>query len=151
VSIGLLLAIVSGACFGVCFLPVRYMNKFAWENIWFVYSLFGVVIFPILLGCLTIPSIVHLYREVDWRINLIVVAAGLLSGAGVIMYGQSLIRIGMALVNALSNGVSRSGRYWDAKKQNAADAATNSTTTPTSRRRATNVNTGPPRLEAGLG
>jgi len=106
VFIGLLLAIVSGACFGVCFLPVRYMNKFAWENIWFVFSLFGVVIFPILLGCLTIPSIVHLYREVDWRINLIVVAAGLLSGAGVIMYGQSLIRIGMALVNALGNGVS---------------------------------------------
>lgn len=104
--IGLLIAILSGSCFGVCFLPVRYMTKFAWENIWFVYSLVAVVLFPILVGWATIPGIIGLYREVGWRLNLIVLAAGLLSGAGVIMYGQALIRVGMALVNALGNGIS---------------------------------------------
>jgi L-rhamnose-H+ transport protein len=82
------------------------MNKFAWENIWFVYSLLAVVLFPILVGWATIPSMVGLYREVGWRLNLIVLAAGLLSGAGVVMYGQALIRVGMAVVNALGNGVS---------------------------------------------
>jgi len=104
--VGLLLAILSGACFGICFLPVRYMNKFAWENIWFVYSLFAVLIFPVLLGCVTIPSMLGLYREVGWRMNLLVVAVGLVSGAGVVMYGLALVRIGMALVNALGNGIS---------------------------------------------
>jgi L-rhamnose-H+ transport protein len=106
VFIGLLLAILSGVCFGVCFVPVRYMNKFAWENIWFIYSLFGVAIFPLLLGWVTIPSMLGLYREIGWRMNLLVIAAGLLSGAGVVMYGLALVRIGMALVNALGNGIS---------------------------------------------
>jgi L-rhamnose-H+ transport protein len=105
VFIGLLLAITSSICFGVCFVPVRYMNKFAWENIWFVYSLFGSAAFPFLLGWVTIPSMFGLYREIGWRMNLLVIAAGLLSGAAVIMYGLALVRIGMALVNALGNGI----------------------------------------------
>jgi L-rhamnose-H+ transport protein len=104
--IGLLLAIVSGACFGICFLPVRYINKFAWENIWFVYSLFAVLVFPVLLGFVTIPALPSLYREIGWRMNLLVISAGLLNGLAVIMYGLALIRIGMAVVNALGNGVS---------------------------------------------
>jgi L-rhamnose-H+ transport protein len=104
--IGLLLAILSGVCFAVCFVPVRYMNKFAWENIWFVYSLLAVVIFPVLLGMVTIPNMLGLYREVGWRMNVLVILAGLISGAGVVMYGLALVRIGMALVNALGNGIS---------------------------------------------
>jgi L-rhamnose-H+ transport protein len=104
--IGLLLAILSGACFGICFVPVRYMKEFAWENIWFVYSLLAVVIFPVLLGLVTIPCVLGLYREIGWRMNLLVIAAGLVSGVGVVMYGLALVRIGMALVNALGNGIS---------------------------------------------
>jgi len=104
--IGLVIAILSGACFGVCFFPVRYMNKFAWENIWFLYSLIAVVLFPILVGWATTPHMWGLYHEVGWKLNLIVMAAALLSGAGVVMYGQALIRIGIALVNSLGNGVS---------------------------------------------
>ncbi|MGD0012558.1 MAG: L-rhamnose/proton symporter RhaT [Terriglobia bacterium] len=104
--IGLLLAIVSGICFSNCFIPVRHIKKFAWENIWFIFSLFGVVIFPILVGGLTIPSMLGLYREIGWRMNLLVIAAGLLGGAGAVMYGLSLVRIGMAQVNGLGNGIS---------------------------------------------
>lgn len=103
---GLLIVIVSSACFGVCFVPVRYMNKFAWENIWFVYSLLAIVLLPLLVGWATIPAMVELYREVGWQMNFIVVAAGLLSGVAVIFYGQALIRVGMAVVNALGNGIS---------------------------------------------
>jgi hypothetical protein len=108
--IGLLLAIVSGACFGICFLPVRYINTFAWENIKFVFSLFAVLIFPVLLGFATIPSLPSFYREIGWQMNLIVILAGLLNGLLVIMYGLALIRIGMAEVNAVGNGISQ---CWD--------------------------------------
>jgi len=103
---GLLLAIVSGACFGVCFLPVRYINKFAWENTWFVYSFFATLVFPVALGFMTIPSLPGVYCQIGWRMNLIVIAAGLLNGLAVVMYGLALIRIGMAVVNALGNGIS---------------------------------------------
>ena len=104
--IGLLLAIVSGICFSNCFIPVRHIKKFAWENIWFVYSLFGLVVFPVLVGGLTIPSMLGVYREIGWRMNMLVIAAGLLGGVGVVLYGLALARIGMAQVNGLSNGIS---------------------------------------------
>jgi len=104
--IGLLLAILSGFCYGVCFLPVRHMNKFAWENIWFVYSLFGVVVLPVMASFLTIPSLLALYREVGWRTNLLIISLGFLSGASALLYGLALVRIGMALVNAIGNGIS---------------------------------------------
>jgi L-rhamnose-H+ transport protein len=104
--IGLLLAILSGICYGICFLPIRYMNKFAWENIWFVYSLFGVLVLPVLTGWLTMPFLFDLYRQVGWRTNSIILALGFLSGASAVLYGLALIRIGMALVNAIGNGIS---------------------------------------------
>jgi L-rhamnose-H+ transport protein len=82
------------------------MNKFAWENIWFVYSLFGVLILPVLTGWLTMPFLFDLYRQVGWRTNSIMLALGFISGAGAVLYGLALIRIGMALVNAIGNGIS---------------------------------------------
>lgn len=104
--IGLLLSILSGLCFAVCFVPVRHMNKFAWENIWFLYSLIGTVLLPLAVGFATVPALLHLYREIGWRMNLLVVCAGFLSGLSVIMYGLALVRVGMALVNAVGNGIS---------------------------------------------
>jgi hypothetical protein len=104
--IGLLLALLSGFCYGICFLPMRYMNKFAWENTWFVYSLFGVLILPVLRGWLAMPFLFDLYRQVGWRTNSIMLALGFISGAAAVLYGLALIRIGMALVNAIGNGIS---------------------------------------------
>ena len=103
--IGVLLSILSGVCFAVCFTPVRYMNKFAWENIWFVYTLFGLVVLPVLTGYLTIPSLLELYREIGWHTNLAILILGFVSGAAAVMYGLALVRIGMALVNAIGNGI----------------------------------------------
>jgi L-rhamnose-H+ transport protein len=104
--IGLLLALLSGFCYGICFLPMRYMNRFAWENIWFLYTLIGTVILPVLTGYLTIPFLMDLYRQVGWRINLLIVVVGFLGGAGLVAYGLALAKIGMTLVNAIGNGLS---------------------------------------------
>ena len=104
--IGLLLSILSGLCFAVCFAPVRHMNKFAWENIWFLYSLIATVLLPLAVGFGTIPALPHLYQEIGWRMNLLVVSAGFLSGLSVILYGLALVKVGMALVNAIGNGIS---------------------------------------------
>lgn len=104
--IGLLLAILSGFCYGICILPVRYMAKFAWENTFFVYELFGLVVLPIFTGYVTIPFLLDVYREVGWRTNLLIMTVGFLGGAGAVVYGLALVRIGMALVNAIGNGIS---------------------------------------------
>ncbi len=104
--IGFLLAILSGVCYAVCYVPVRFINKFAWENIWFLQSLGKLVFLPILVGAWAIPSFAGLYREIDWRLNLVIVAVGLYSGVCLVLSGMALVRIGMTVTYAVANGIS---------------------------------------------
>jgi L-rhamnose-H+ transport protein len=103
---GVVLAILSGVLTGVCFFPMRYMKKFAWENTWFVWVLSGCVILPVIIGYFTIPSVFGVLREVGLRANLIVLAIGLVAGTSGILLGRALGKVGMTLANSLSNGVS---------------------------------------------
>jgi L-rhamnose-H+ transport protein len=104
--IGILLAVLSGVFLGTCFLPMRYMKNFAWENTWFVWVLSACVIFPPIIALLTIPSLIEVLREVGLRLNLIILAVGLVAGASGILFGRSLAMIGITLSNSLGNGVS---------------------------------------------
>ncbi len=104
--IGIGLAILSGVFLGTCFLPMRYMQKFAWENTWFVWSLVGLLILPPLIAYLTIPSLGQVMSEVGLRLNLIILGVGLVAGTSGIFFGLGLSKVGMTLANSLSNGVS---------------------------------------------
>ena len=105
--IGALLAALSGVLTGACFLPMRYMKKFAWENTWFVWALSGCFILPPVIACVTVPSLLEVLREVGLRLNLIVLAVGLVAGASGILFGRALGKVGMTLANSLANGVSQ--------------------------------------------
>src|SRR5215813_12701859 len=104
--IGISLAALSGILLGICFLPMRYMKEFAWENTWFVWVFSGCVVFPVLIGYASIPSLLGVFREVGLRLNLIVLAVGLVAGMSGILFGLALAKVGMTLANSLSNGVS---------------------------------------------
>jgi len=82
------------------------MKQFAWENTWFVWVLSGCVILPCLIAYLSIPSLFQVFREVGLRLNLIVLAVGLVAGTSGIMVGRALGKVGLTLANSLSNGVS---------------------------------------------
>lgn len=103
---GILLSVLSGVLMGVCFLPMRYMKQFAWENTWFVWVLTGCIILPCLIAYLSIPSLLGVFREVGLRLNLIVLAVGLVAGTSGILFGRALGKVGITLANSLSNGVS---------------------------------------------
>lgn len=103
---GIILALLSGVCLGTCFLPMRYMKQFAWENTWFIWCLFALIIFPPIIAFLTIPDILGVLKEVGWRLNLIILGVGLVAGTSGILFGVGLSRVGMTLANSLSNGVS---------------------------------------------
>jgi L-rhamnose-H+ transport protein len=104
--VGILLAVLSGVLTGICFLPMRYMKPFAWENTWFVWVLSGCVVLPVLIAFLTIPSLLEVFREVGLRLNLIVLAVGLVAGTSGILLGRALGKVGLTISNSLSNGVS---------------------------------------------
>lgn len=104
--IGILLAILSGVLFGVCFIPMRYVKEFAWENTWFAWSFCACLLLSPLIAWLTIPEAFEVFREIGLERNLITLGAGLLSGASGILFGLGLARVGTTLVNSLCNGIS---------------------------------------------
>ena len=102
---GILLTVLSGILLGICFTPMRYLTKFAWENSWLIWSFWACVVLSPLIAWLTIPSVVEVFAEIGWEQNLIMLGAGLLSGASAILFGLGLARVGTTLVNSLCNGV----------------------------------------------
>jgi L-rhamnose-H+ transport protein len=88
---------------------MRYLKAFAWENTWFVWVFCGCFLFPPLIAYLSIPSLLDLYRETGLRLNVIMLAVGLVAGTSGIFYGLGLVRVGLAMANSLSNGVALIG------------------------------------------
>src|SRR5687767_6594904 len=103
---GILIAVLAGICLGTCFLPMRYMKPFAWENTWFVWAFTGLVVLPPLIALFAIPDLVQVFREVGWTTNLTVLGIGLVAGTSGIFLGRGLAIAGMTIANSLMNGVS---------------------------------------------
>jgi hypothetical protein len=76
-----------------------------WEDIWLVYSLWAMGLLPVGLALLfskgTIPQ--ELARDPGLAIK--VATFGALWGMGSLLFGFSLVRLGMAISNALVNGI----------------------------------------------
>ncbi|MCC7083487.1 MAG: hypothetical protein IT427_00605, partial [Pirellulales bacterium] len=104
-AVGILLAVLSGVMFGVCFTPMRYLTAFAWENTWLAWNLIACLVLSPLIAWLTIPSLFEVLGEIGLMRNQILLGAGLLSGASAILFGLGLARVGTTLANSLCNGV----------------------------------------------
>ena len=62
-AVGILLAVLSGVLFGICFTPMRYMKAFAWENTWFAWNFFACLVLSPLIAWPTIPSAFGCFRN----------------------------------------------------------------------------------------
>lgn len=103
---GAILAAISGLMNGSFTLPMRFLGRWEWENVW---SLFIVV------SCLLLPAaIVGLIAPQSWAIIarapvhalLIATLTGFAWGFGALMFGQSVSAIGISLANTLVLAIS---------------------------------------------
>jgi L-rhamnose-H+ transport protein len=105
-SIGIMLAIVAGIMNGSFATPTKYVKVWKWENIWAVWGVMGMFVFPWLAVLLTIPHAGTVYHSVGARTVLLMIGFGVGFGLAQIFFGLGIAAIGIALNFAIAIGLS---------------------------------------------
>ena len=96
-TIGLLLVLIAGIFQGTFILPMTLVKKWKWENIWFVFSVFGMVILNLLLAFIFIQKLHLVYRDVAFNDLFVLGIFGIAWGIGAVLFGIGMDKLGMAL------------------------------------------------------
>lgn len=104
VAAGIAAAMIAGCMNGLFPLPMKAIRAWEWENIWFPFSILTLIVFPWLIAAWTVP---HLARALSNATPGDIVTAfgcGILVYTGSLLFGISLVYIGVALSFALLIG-----------------------------------------------
>jgi L-rhamnose-H+ transport protein len=96
-ALGLAVVLFAGILQGTFILPMNYTRQWKWEHNWFVFSLLGMLVLNVLIGFATIPTLLSIYAATPQSTLLILSALGLGWGAGAILFGLGMERLGMSL------------------------------------------------------
>lgn len=99
-AIGILMGLVAGLLNGIFLLPMRYTQKWAWENSWMIFSVLSCVLFPWMAASVAIPHLGSVLRSVPLSAFVPGVLAGLVWGVGQVMYGLGCGMVGIAVGSA---------------------------------------------------
>ena len=58
-------AAVSGVLDGSFAMPMKFARKWAWENIWAIFSLVCLIIFPMTIAMIFAPGLFGIYAQVE--------------------------------------------------------------------------------------
>ncbi len=105
-SMGLFLLLIAGVANASFTLPMKFARKWAWENTWFVFSVFSLCVIPPLVSFLTVPELDFTYSEVGNRVIALVAACGFGWGFSQVFFGLAVDAIGIALAFSIILGLS---------------------------------------------
>lgn len=103
---GALLAVLSGVMNGIFTLPMRFLGRWAWENVWAVFILCACLLLPLCIVTIDAPHSWALLPVAPLQPMLIAIGTGFAWGFGAIMFGQSVSAIGISLANTFVLAVS---------------------------------------------
>ncbi len=101
----ILLAVFAGFSNGAFALPMKFTSKWNWENTWGTFILWGFIVFPALLGVLTVPGLFSIFREVGTESLSKIFLFGFLWGIGSICFGLGIRHLGIGLAFSLNIGI----------------------------------------------
>lgn len=105
-ALGLSLLLLAGAMNGSFTLPMKFTRKWAWENTWLMWTIFALVIFPVLLTWWTVPSLGQVYAQTGPGPALLAASFGAGWGISQVFLGLAVEGIGMALSFSVILGLS---------------------------------------------
>jgi L-rhamnose-H+ transport protein len=103
---GALLAVLSGVLNGTFTLPMRFLGRWEWENVWSLFIGVSCLLMPATIISLTAPSSWSVLLQAPAGAVLIALAAGFAWGFGSVLFGQSVSAIGISLANTLVLAIS---------------------------------------------
>lgn len=105
-SIGVLLAVLSGVANGLFTAPMKMEARWKWENIWFVFIVTSCLAMPFAVVRLGSPGYAAVYRAAPASAVAAALGFGFAWGFGAISFGRSVDALGVSLANSLVLGVS---------------------------------------------
>jgi len=103
---GAFLAILSGLMNGSFTLPMRFLGRWEWENVWALFTLISCLLMPAAILTITAPQSWMILSHAPAGPIWIAIITGLAWGFGAILFGQSVSAIGISLANTLVLAIS---------------------------------------------
>lgn len=103
--LGVFCAMLSGACDGSYGVVMKVTKRWEWENIWLLFSIGALVVFPLGLAIWATPDLWGVYRAVEpsvlWRTALL----GFGWGIGSVFFGLGLYLLGQSIAYTVMMGM----------------------------------------------
>lgn len=106
---GLALTLLAGLSSGNCMLPMKFVRRWPWENLWLVFSLVSLVALPWGLALLMVHDLAGVYASLTPAQWLLPFALGAGWGVAQVLFGLSIARLGQALGFAIIIGLGSLG------------------------------------------
>lgn len=100
-ALGILFGIYAGLVNGIFLLPMRFVQKWHWENTWVFFTLFSTGILPWIAAFAAVPNLASVLRTSPITYFLPAICAGLVWGAAQVMYGLGVAILGIAIGSAV--------------------------------------------------
>lgn len=105
---GIGLAILSGVMNGTFTLPMRFLGRWSWENVWALFIVLSCVAMPAVVAAGTVSHLQRALVAAPSHAVWIAVGTGFAWGFGAIMFGQGVSALGIAMGNTLVLAISAS-------------------------------------------
>lgn len=102
---GLALTVLAGLMAGNCMLPVKFLRRWGWENMWSIFSVTSLVILPWSLALLLVDHLDAVYRTLHPSQLIAPIVFGMCWGVAQVLFGISVVRLGLGLAYAIVVGM----------------------------------------------
>lgn len=103
---GALLAILSGMMNGSFTLPMRFLGRWEWENVWSLFIVVSCLLLPTAIVTMIAPQSWVIITQAPTQAVWIAILTGFAWGFGALLFGQSVSAIGISLANTLVLAIS---------------------------------------------
>lgn len=106
VTLGIVLALLSGIANGLFTTPMKLVPAWKWENIWLVFIVTACLIMPAAVILATVPDYIDVIHAAPRAAVTAAVSFGFAWGFGAVLFGLSVDRLGVSISNSLVIGLS---------------------------------------------